>query len=233
MVVPGSLTPICHTTSSSSGVHPLDTNPAQQIVTRAVAAVALVIVLPAIAVVALASFLSYRTSPFFMHERVGFRGASLRLVKIRTLPPTVDQYADKYSLREHHVPRVMNLVRRLHLDELPQLLHVVRGEMAFVGPRPEMHFLYEKMSPSFADERTSVLPGLTGLWQVSVDCSGLISECPEYDRFYLQHRSRALNLWILVRTASKMLSGRTVDLTSVPGWTLGPAAVAQESSTAA
>lgn len=231
----GSLTPIRDdaTTTVIQGVK-VETHPAVRALSRFIAAVALVVVLPAIAIVALVSLLAYRTSPFFVHERVGHRGTPLRLVKIRTLPRTVDRYADKYALGNHDIPAVMRLVRRAHLDELPQLLHVVRGEMAFVGPRPEMKFLYDGMSPAFASERVSVLPGLTGLWQVSNHSTGLISECPEYDRFYLQHRSRALNLWILFRTATKILLGRTVDLSSVPAWTTGArtASTTPESSTA-
>lgn len=193
----------------------------EQVAVRIFAAIGLVVALPLIAVVALTSWLMYRTSPLFIHERVGHGGELFRLVKVRTLPPSVDSYADKYSLHQAGVPAVMRLIRRLHLDELPQLLHIVRGEMAFVGPRPEMPFLHQRMTPTFAAERVTVLPGVTGLWQVSQECSGLISECPEYDRFYIQHRSRALNLWILFRTLSKVVSGRTIQLDDVPAWALG------------
>lgn len=183
---------------------------------RAVAALLFVVASPIVVAVALLSLAYYRSWPFFVHDRVGLEGARLRMVKIRSLPPDTISDADKYALRNVQIPSVMSRIRRLHLDELPQLLHIALGQMAFVGPRPEMPILHESLPPEFAQERTTVLPGLTGLWQISPHCIGLISERPEYDRLYVHHRSPRLDAWIIARTVVKMFTGRTTHIYEIP-----------------
>ncbi len=171
---------------------------------------------PFICVGALASFAVYRAWPLFVHDRIGYEGRTIRIRKIRTLPPETAQYADKYSIRANEIPRSMKLLRRLHIDELPQLLHVCRGDMAFVGPRPEMAVLHHALPDSFASVRTSVAPGLTGLWQISPHNQQLIGERPEYDRLYVSYRSAKLDAFILRRTMLKMTLGRPTHLHEVP-----------------
>jgi len=183
-----------------------------------VAAALLLLSLPAIAVAALLSLATYRAWPFFVQDRVGRGGCTFRLVKVRTLAPTTDAYADKYSIAG--APPLMVSLRRLHLDELPQLWHIVTGDMAFVGPRPEMPNLHARLPRRFAEERVAATPGLTGLWQISPHCTQLIGERPEYDRLYLQHRTSAFDLWILWRTALKLATGRTTHLYEVPQRTI-------------
>jgi lipopolysaccharide/colanic/teichoic acid biosynthesis glycosyltransferase len=190
-------------------------HPLRRAVEATVAAALLLLCLPAIAAAALLSVATYRAWPFFVQDRVGRDGRSFRLVKVRTLPPTTDAYADKYSLGAV-APPLMVTLRRLHLDELPQLWHVVTGDMTFVGPRPEMPNLHARLPRRFADERVTATPGLTGLWQISPHCTQLIGERPEYDRLYLQHRTVPFDLWILWRTALKMATGRTTHLYEVP-----------------
>ena len=172
--------------------------------------------LPVIVAAAVASAVTYRAWPFFVHERVGRGGRAIKIAKIRTLPATTNAYTDKYSLRSIRVPSHMRLMRRLHLDELPQLWHVVTGDLAFVGPRPEMRVLHEQLPPEFAAIRTSVEPGLTGLWQISPHNSGLIGERPEYDVLYISHRSARLDRWIIGQTVRKMTFGTTTHLYEVP-----------------
>lgn len=175
--------------------------------------------LPIIAVLALIGALVFGANPFFVQERVGLNGRSFRLPKLRSLPPDTPAYADKYALGEVPIPRWGRLIRKLHVDELPQLLLVPIGRMSLVGPRPEMAFLHEQMPPQFAKRRVAVLPGCTGLWQVSKACERLILETPEYDDFYLAHRSWRLDVWVLWLTARKMASfGREVTLEQVPAW---------------
>ena len=180
------------------------------------AGTALLLSLPIIAACAALSALTYRASPFFVHERVGLGGRRFQLYKIRTLPPTTDRYADKYSLGESRIPKRMQWMRRLHLDELPQLAHVVMGQMSLVGPRPEMPVLHDSLPPQFAQLRTSVRPGLTCLWQISPHNQGLIGERSEYDRLYVDYCNPKLDLWILAQTARKMVTGRTIHLHQVP-----------------
>ena len=138
-------------------------------------------------------------------------------MKVRTLPVDTPGYVDKHQLDHSRIPPFCRLLRRLHLDELPQLLLVLRGHMSLVGPRPEMAYLHDLMAPDFAELRTSVRPGCTGLWQISEACIDLISRTPEYDRYYLAQRSLHLDLWVLYRTALKMVGlGATISLDDVP-----------------
>lgn len=188
---------------------------------ESLAAAALIVVsLPVVLLAAAASFASYRAWPFFTHERIGWRERDIAITKIRTLPCSTGTHVDKYELRTVEVPSMMRRLRKLHLDELPQLLAVVMGRLSFVGPRPEMQILHARLGVQFAQERTSVRPGLTGLWQIGHGVSGLIGESPEYDLFYIRNRTLRLDAWIAYRTLVKICKGSTVGLDDVPAWVL-------------
>jgi exopolysaccharide production protein ExoY len=180
-----------------------------------------VLTLPVVLIAALGSAAVLRAWPFFSQERIGKDGQPFRFLKVRTLPPVTPSYIDKHELANHHIPRFCRFLRALHLDELPQLYLVLAGHMSLVGPRPEMACLHDRMPASFATLRTSVRPGCTGFWQVSESCNELISAAPEYDSFYLAHRTLRFDLWVLGRTALKMtgLAG-CVTLEKVPSWVL-------------
>lgn len=176
---------------------------------------------PVILVLAIVSAITFGAWPFFVQNRVGLDGRTFRFVKLRTLPPTAPPAADKYAIAEIPTPRLMQRIRLLHLDELPQLLLVVTGRMSLVGPRPELPVLHARFDPQVAEDRVSVRPGCTGLWQISPASFGLIAEDASYDRAYLANRSARLDLWILWRTALVLIGrGRLVDLDDVPRWAL-------------
>lgn len=184
----------------------------------------LLLAAPVILVTAVGSAIALRAWPIFTQNRIGIGGAPFRFVKLRTLPPDTPRYTDKYAVQGLDIPLFARAVRRLHLDELPQLLLVLIGRMSLVGPRPEMPHLHRHFPPEFARLRTSVRPGCTGLWQVSSSCTGLIGEAPEVDAFYVRHRSLRLDLWIMARTVMKVMPGpskRLVGLDDVPRWVLG------------
>lgn len=186
-----------------------------------IAGLLLLITLPMIVVCALGAAIALRSSPFFTQRRVGRDGKEFRFLKLRTLPPYAPQYATKYELGEVQIPRFCQALRRLHLDELPQLFLVMIGKMSLVGPRPEMGYLYAEFTDDFARERTSVRPGCTGLWQVSEHCQKMIHEHPEFDAHYLRNRSLRLDLWIVLRTLQMHLPGgqkRLVTLPALPAW---------------
>jgi lipopolysaccharide/colanic/teichoic acid biosynthesis glycosyltransferase len=165
------------------------------------------VALPVIVVAALGSLLVFRASPFVVQERIGYRGRTFRFLKLRTLPPTVPPAIDKYALAGFPIPWWGRALRAAHIDELPQLLLVPVRRMSLVGPRPEMVALADRYPLDFAAQRTRVLPGCTGLWQVSVASTGMIYEAPEYDSCYIAHLSLSLDLWILVRTVVQFLGG--------------------------
>lgn len=204
-------------TTPDGGKRPIDV--ARRAIDLTIGLLLGVIVIPVIALAALVSAATLRAWPFFVQERVGDGGRPFRFVKIRTLPRSTPTDVDKHQLDLSLAPRLCVLLRRLHLDELPQLFLVVAGRMTLVGPRPEMVHLHERLPEDFATLRTSVPPGCTGLWQVSRACTDLIGNAPEYDRFYLANRTLRLDLWVLYRTARKMLGiGGGVSLHDVPDW---------------
>ena len=176
----------------------------------------LVVLSPVLVACLIVSALVFRAPPLFTQPRLGRGGSEFRFHKIRSLPADTRPDAGKYELKAVQVPAWGRFLRRTHLDELPQLSHVVSGRMSLVGPRPEMPSLSATFDPEFVRLRLTVRPGITGLWQVSKAASSLIGEHPEFDLFYLEHRSAALNVWILWRTALGIFGGSTIGLDDVP-----------------
>lgn len=199
-------------------MRPLVTAAGRRTVDLAVGLGLSVLTLPVVVLAAAVSAAVLRASPFFVHERVGRGGRPFRLVKVRTLPLTTGRYVDKFALDAVAVPGPMARMRTLHIDELPQLWLVVAGKMALIGPRPEMRVLHDRLDPAFARIRCEMRPGLTGLWQISTHCTGLIGQRPEYDRIYHEYRSWRLDVWIAYRTLLKILGRGTVALHQVPRW---------------
>ena len=185
-----------------------------------VSATLLCLLLPLVILTTFVAWVSFRAKPFFFHHRVGRDGKLIRFVKLRTLPASTPKYADKYAIQGATVPAPMRFIRRSKLDELPQLALVLTGSMSLVGPRPEMLSLHEKFSPEFADLRTGVRPGCTGLWQIGAHSDRLIWEAPQYDEFYLRHRTMRLDIWLLCQTVRVAIGGRKIELEDVPSWTL-------------
>jgi exopolysaccharide production protein ExoY len=178
-----------------------------------------VLVLPAILLGAIGSAIALRAWPFFVQTRIGAGGREFKFLKIRTLPRTVGAYVDKYQLDLDALPWFVHMLRKLHLDELPQLFLVPLGKMSLVGPRPEMPGLHSTMHGSHQAARLAMRPGCTGLWQVSVDCDRLISEAPQYDMYYASNASVRLDVWVIARTVRMMFfRGPLATLADVPSW---------------
>jgi Undecaprenyl-phosphate galactose phosphotransferase WbaP len=180
---------------------------------------ALPVVLIAAAWVALAS----PGNPFYAQERVGLRGRTFRLWKLRTMhvdaeallerhlaehPEARAEWERHYKLR--HDPRVIpgigDFLRRTSLDELPQLLNIARGEMSFVGPRPFPEYHLRAFGEEFRELRQAVRPGLTGAWQVSARASADLELQEELDTLYISNWSLWVDIYMLARTAPAVLS---------------------------
>jgi lipopolysaccharide/colanic/teichoic acid biosynthesis glycosyltransferase len=190
------------------------------VVGTALAAVAL----PFVVILLLCSAVILRAWPIFVQDRVGKNGRVFRFPKVRTLPPDTASSTDKYALEGVKIPAFGRLLRRTHLDELPQLLLVPIGVMSLVGPRPEMPDVLARYPADFVAERTRVRPGCTCLWQISDSADKLIYEAPEYDRAYLRYSGPLLDAWILYRTARALLPKATaIELGDLPAWACRPA----------
>jgi lipopolysaccharide/colanic/teichoic acid biosynthesis glycosyltransferase len=161
------------------------------------------------------------TSPggvFFRQTRAGHNGRPFRMLKFRTMHAGAEAERAALAARNEtdghlfklrddpRVTRVGRLLRRLSLDELPQLVNVLRGEMSLVGPRPLP--LTDSGYTGPARARLSVPPGLTGLWQISGRSTLPWEEMVRLDLHYVEHRSIGMDLAILVRTVPAVLTAR-------------------------
>ena len=197
--------------------------PGRRVLDLTVGTVLAVLATPVILVLAVGVSVALRATPLFGQRRVGAGGRPFTMLKLRTLPRSVSPTAPKHDLVGVDIPRLCAFLRRTHLDELPQLWLVPVGPMSLVGPRPEVEEIaHDRYEPGFAEARTAVGPGCTGLWQISVDHDALICDAPEYDLFYVSNRSLRLDAWILRRTARVMAGGRRIHLSDVPAWASSP-----------
>lgn len=142
----------------------------------------------------------------FVQTRIGLRGRPFRMVKFRTMRVGSDPYMRKPDDADPVVTSLGRKLRGRALDELPQLWNVVRGDMALVGPRPEMPFVVDGYGP-VEQMRLDAKPGLTGLWQLSRVRDRAIENHMEYDLFYVSNRSIGMDAWLLWRTLLFALLG--------------------------
>lgn len=144
----------------------------------------------------------------FSQDRVGQGGRVFRIWKYRTMHVETPVYA--VAPTEEADPRVTTFgrwLRKTSLDELPQLLNVLRGEMSMVGPRPEMPFIVDKYE-AWQRRRLDVKPGITGLWQVIGRKNLPLHLNMQYDFYYIKNQSFLLDIEILVRTIPAVLKGK-------------------------
>ncbi|MCK4245202.1 MAG: sugar transferase [Candidatus Omnitrophica bacterium] len=151
-----------------------------------------------------------RDSPgavFFRQERVGKNGRLFSMFKFRTMYAEANKYDYHPRGRDDaRITKIGRMLRKTSLDELPQLMNVITGEMSLVGPRPEMPFIVKEYS-QIQKQRLTVKPGLTGLWQISADRSKPIHENMEYDLYYVNNHSPLLDLAIILRTVISVIRG--------------------------
>jgi sugar transferase (PEP-CTERM system associated) len=176
-----------------------------------VSLVLLICALPVMALVAGAIWLESGSPIFFRQERIGAKGKPFEILKFRSMLQNAEEHGPAWAVEgDQRVTRVGRLIRKLRLDELPQVVNVLRGEMSFVGPRPERAVfcrMLEAETPFYA-LRYSIRPGITGWAQVKYQYGGSIEEAKtklEYDLFYIKHLSLTLDLAILFETAKVVL----------------------------
>jgi len=144
---------------------------------------------------------------FFRHFRVGKGGREFLLWKFRSMKVNVPKYAvSPQSATDDRLTRIGRLIRRLSIDEIPQLINVLKGEMSLVGPRPEMPFIV-KSYRSTEHVRFAIRPGITGLWQISPARAFPIHENLQYDVHYIHNQNLALDCAIILRTISAVIHG--------------------------
>ncbi len=172
------------------------------------AAILLILTGPIVLAGALAVKLEDRGPALYRQRRVGLRGSEFELLKLRTMVVGAEQLGAGYAVNrgDPRITRSGRLLRRLSIDELPQLWNVLRGEMSLVGPRPTLSYQVERYTPR-QRRRLDVKPGLTGWAQVNGRAALPWSERIELDVWYVEHRSLLLDLRILARTPAALFRG--------------------------
>ena len=173
-----------------------------------IAIITILITLPLWLIIMLAIKLDSKGPVFFKQERIGYRGKKFFIYKFRSMYIHTPHYAKTPKNKaDKRVTRIGTWLRRTSLDELPQLINIIKGDMSLVGPRPEMPFIVEKYKPIYR-WRLLVLPGLTGLWQISGRSDKPLAENIKYDLYYIKKQSLLLDLIILLRTIPIVILGR-------------------------
>jgi len=180
------------------------------------------IALPLIALATIGIVLVSPGNPFYFQSREGLGGKSIKVWKLRTMFKNADELLKEhlasnaaakaeweqfYKLKRDPriLPVVGSLLRKLSLDELPQLFNILKGEMSFVGPRPFPVYHLEGFDAEFRSLRCSVVPGLTGLWQVSARSDGDLAVQKDLDSYYIHNWSLWLDVYLIARTPFAVL----------------------------
>lgn len=183
-----------------------------------VSSVALVVLSPWLLIVAAAVKLDSQGPVLFSQRRLGFNGREFRIYKFRSMTVMEDGTSVVQARKQdQRVTRVGRFIRATSLDELPQLINVLRGDMSLVGPRPHAlaHDQYYETVIADYSRRREVKPGLTGWAQVNgyrgeTPTLDLMERRVEHDLWYVSHASVTLDIWIMIRTAFELVRNRNV-----------------------
>jgi lipopolysaccharide/colanic/teichoic acid biosynthesis glycosyltransferase len=186
----------------------------------ALAGTALVLASPVLGLAALAVKLEAGGPVLFRQTRVGKDGADFELLKLRTMVVGAESMGAGYAVNEGdaRITRAGRLLRRLSLDELPQLWNVIRGDMSVIGPRPTLRYQVERYDDR-QRLRLAVKPGITGWAQVHGRATLPWAERIELDVWYVEHRTPLLDLKILAKTPLALFGGTYKGATG--GWNKG------------
>ena len=184
-----------------------------------VASIALVVTSPVLVAAIVAIRLETPGHPIYRQGRIGKDGRPFDMLKLRTMVAGAESIGSGLAVNEGdpRITRVGAVLRRFSIDELPNLVNVVRGEMAIVGPRPTVQVQVQQYTERQRG-RLVVRPGLTGWAQVNGRASLKWDERIELDLWYIEHRSWRLDLRILLRTARIIVAGEGIYKGRTGGW---------------
>ncbi|MBC3765754.1 TIGR03013 family XrtA/PEP-CTERM system glycosyltransferase [Neptunicella marina] len=150
----------------------------------------------------------------YRQDRIGLNGSIFRIVKFRSMGTDAEKDGAKWaSKNDNRTTKVGNVIRKYRIDELPQLMNVLRGEMGFIGPRPERPEFVEQLIREipYYNQRHNVRPGLAGWAQLNYPYGASVEDSMEklkFDLYYVKHQSLMLDLLILIRTVEVVLFGK-------------------------
>jgi lipopolysaccharide/colanic/teichoic acid biosynthesis glycosyltransferase len=185
-----------------------------------VAAAVLVVTSPLLLLALVAVPLESRGSPIYRQRRIGLEGHEFEVVKLRTMVSGAENLGAGLAVAENdeRITRLGALLRRSSVDELPNLINVLRGEMAIIGPRPTVASQVEQYS-DHQRRRLSIRPGITGWAQVNGRAGLPWDQRIELDLWYIENRSWKLDRQILRRTISTVFGGDDLYRDEGPAWT--------------
>ncbi|MDQ3740313.1 MAG: sugar transferase [Actinomycetota bacterium] len=185
----------------------------------AVASVALVLTAPVLLAAIVAIRLETRGHPIYRQRRIGKDGKPFDMLKLRTMVAGAESMGSGLAVNEGdpRITRVGAFLRRFSIDELPNLVNVLRGDMAIVGPRPTVQVQVQQYTERQRG-RLAVRPGLTGWAQVNGRAKLRWDERIELDLWYIEHRSWRLDLRILARTVRIIVAGEGIYKGRTGGW---------------
>jgi exopolysaccharide biosynthesis polyprenyl glycosylphosphotransferase len=176
--------------------------------------IGLIFLSPFILVISLLIKIDSRGPIFYKQERVGERGKIFKLLKFRSMVENAENNGPVWAQQEDkRITRVGRAIRKWRLDEIPQMFNVLKGDVSFVGPRPERAYFVEKLREEipFYNQRFFVKPGITGLAQVKYQYGASKEDALEklkYDLYYIKNLSVLFDLLIIFETIKVVLSGK-------------------------
>jgi lipopolysaccharide/colanic/teichoic acid biosynthesis glycosyltransferase len=185
----------------------------------AVSLTALALSAPVLALAALAIRIESRGPVVYRQRRAGRGGAPFDLLKMRTMVDGAEHIGAGLAVNanDSRITRVGSFLRRASLDELPNLVNVLRGEMSLIGPRPTLPAQVQQYTDRQRG-RLAIKPGITGWAQINGRASLPWAERIELDLYYIEHRSLALDLRILLRTPAMIAGGSGLYKGQAGGW---------------
>lgn len=163
----------------------------------------LIIAVPICILACIAIYVELRVNPIYTQKRVGLNGRVFKIYKLRSMYIDAEKDGPKWaSENDERITKVGRIIRKTRIDELPQLVNILKRDMSFIGPRPERpEFIKEfiKYIPDFND-RLLVKPGITGWAQVNGGYSLTPKEKLEFDKYYIKNRGFKLDLLVLIKT---------------------------------
>lgn len=170
----------------------------------------LLFTLPVLVLTAIAIKLESPGPVFYKQERVGLNGKTFNIIKLRSMRTDAEKNGPQWAAKnDPRVTQVGKFIRKTRIDEIPQLINVLRGDMSLIGPRPERPMFteqFDKEIPGFK-KRLAVKPGLTGWAQVNGGYEATPAEKLKMDLYYIRNQSFRLDLEILLRTVWVVISG--------------------------
>jgi lipopolysaccharide/colanic/teichoic acid biosynthesis glycosyltransferase len=184
-----------------------------------VSSIALVLSSPALLVTMIAIRIESPGSPIYRQRRIGLNGEPFEMLKLRTMVSGAEHQGAGLAVNygDPRITRIGHFLRRFSIDELPNLVNVLRGEMSLVGPRPTIQAQVDQYTP-LQRRRLEVKPGITGWAQINGRASLPWHERIELDIWYVDHRTLRLDLAILLKTIRLLASGEGLYKGDRGGW---------------